>query len=318
MNKTKVLVTGASGFLGSSFVAKYAGNLNILGTGRRKMDVSGYFSHDLSQPLDIDFEPEVVVHAAARASFWGKKADFERDNVEATRNVIAFCEQKNVKKLIYISSSSVFYNGTDQLDMTEETPIGPDFINDYARTKYEGEKLVGQFQGQWAVLRPRAIFGPGDTVLFPRILETAKKGALPILDRKGYQAIGDIIYIENMVDYIFKVVVDPEIIGAFNLTNNQPVEIQPFVHGLLKSLQLPVPMRKVSFQKALFMAGVVERIYKLFYPAKEPPISRFGIQVFGLSKTFDVSKSLQYLGEPNIDLKEGVTRFVKWQEEQQT
>ena len=317
MHKTKVLFTGASGFVGSAFIQKYQHQLEILGIGRRPLKNSSYLSHDLTQPLQLDFEADVVVHAAARTSHWGKLAEFEASNVEATKNVIAYCEQKKVKKLVYISSSSVYYNDQDQLDITEDTPIGPNFINAYAQTKYAGEKLATKFSGECVVLRPRAIFGPGDTVLFPRILEAAKKNALPILDRKGFKAKGDVIYIENLIDYIYKAVVAEGVKGTFNVTDNHPIEIQSFVSDILSRLALPTPHRKLSYKKALFFAGIVEKLYKVFAPAKEPPITKFGIMVFGLSKTFDVSKSLKQFGSPAISVEEGVKRFVEWQAKQQ-
>ncbi len=314
----KILITGASGFVGSSFMKKYSSekDIEILGIGRRKSDLENYIQADLTEPINIDFQPDAVIHCAAKASPWGKKEEFERQNVLATENIIGFCHKNNVKKLIYISSSSVYYNEEDQLGITEDTPIGPNFINEYARTKYLGELAVKKFNEDWVILRPRAVFGPGDTVLFPRILEAAKKRTLPVITRERSPAVGDLIYIENLIDCMYLSCIRSDIKGEFNLTNNEPVEIQSFLFGIFRRLNLPIPSFKISYQAALTAAGFLEGVYSFFHLPSEPPVTQFGIHVFGLSKTFNVSKMLKTFGEPKVKNSEGIEKFIEWQRNQ--
>jgi nucleoside-diphosphate-sugar epimerase len=318
----KILVTGASGFVGGKVAARLrqAGH-QVLGVGRRRLADPGYCSFDLAEPWEFDFEPDAVLHAAARASPWGSRSQFERDNVVATENAVEFCRRTAEKlgklpRLVYVSSSSVFYQPGDQLGLTEESPIGPSFANDYAATKAEGEKRVAAYEGSWAIARPRAVFGPGDTVLFPRILAAARKAKLPILERKGPPAIGDLIYIDNLSDYLRQLVERPELRGAYNLTNGQPIAIQSFLLGILARLGLPAPKKKVPLKVAFVAAAVSEAVYKVLRLKGEPPITRFGVGVFAWSKTFDVTKTLRDLGPPKVSLEEGVEAFVAWQREQ--
>ncbi len=315
--KTKILITGASGFVGSSFFLQFAArdDIDIMGLGRRETDIPNYIRADLTQPLKIDWRPDVVIHAAARSSPWGSLAEFRRQNVQATQHVLDFCIASQVKRLIYVSSSSVFYRDEDQLGLTEQSPIGPDFVNHYARTKYEGEELVRTFPGTWAILRPRAVFGPRDTVLFPRILRAAREGRMAMITRPGPPATGDLIYIDSLCDYLLRAALDDSVTGEFNLTNNHPIEIQSFIADIYSRLDLPPTKRSISRATAMRVAGVMEWIYKCFIPWKEPPITRFGVGVLGYSKTFDVSKSLNALGAPSVSLEEGVERFVQWQKE---
>ena len=88
----KILVTGASGFVGGAYVRRYRGRagLHFHGVGRRALNVADYTAADLSRPFDVSFDPDVVVHAAARASPWGTRNQYQRHNVEATRHVIDF------------------------------------------------------------------------------------------------------------------------------------------------------------------------------------------------------------------------------------
>jgi nucleoside-diphosphate-sugar epimerase len=264
----------------------------------------------------LDFAPDVVIHAAARALPWGSKADFEAQNVAATRNVIDFCARKKTPRLIYISSSSVFYREEDQFGITENHPIGPRFLNRYAQTKYAGECLVRQYPGRRVILRPRAVFGPGDTVVFPRILEAARRGKLARLTRAGPPARGDLIYIETLCDYIMRCARDPQVEGDFNLTNNEPVEIESFLFEIFKKLNIEVPRREIPCPRALAFASGVELFYKIFRPRVEPPITRFGVATLAYSKTFDVSKALKTFGPPSVDLATGLGRFLEWQKAQ--
>lgn len=315
--KTKILVTGASGFVGSSFCLQFAnrGDVEILGLGRRETDLPAYVRADLTRPLDLDWQPDVVIHAAARSSPWGSLREFRKQNVEATRNVVDFCRARAVRKLVYVSSSSVFYQERDQLEMTEESTIGPDFVNHYARTKFEGEQIVRTFPGDWAILRPRAVFGPRDTVLFPRILRAARDGKMAEITRPGPPVIGDLIYIDSLCDYLMRAALDPAATGEFNLTNGAPVVIQSFIAGIYKELGLPPVDRKIPISKAMKAAICIEWFYKCFLPWIEPPITRFGVGVLGFSKTFDISKSLRVLGPPSVELQEGLARFISWQKE---
>jgi nucleoside-diphosphate-sugar epimerase len=315
MMKTRILITGASGFVGSSFCMRFAprDDVEILGLGRRSTDLPNYIRADLTQPLNLDWPADVVIHAAARSSPWGSLSQFRRHNVLATSHVLDYCIKRRVKKLVYISSSSVFYQNGDQLGMTEESPIGPGFANHYARTKYEGEQIARRFPGACVILRPRAVFGPRDTVLFPRLLRAARQGRMAVITRPAPPAVGDLIYIDTLCDYILRAALDPSVTGSFNLTNNQPVEIQSFLGCVYAQLGLPPVTRSISRDNAMRVAMLIECIYKCFLCGKEPPITRFGVGVLGYSKTFDVSKCLDVMGPPSVSLGDGVAEFIRWQ-----
>jgi nucleoside-diphosphate-sugar epimerase len=318
MTPTRILVTGASGFVGGRFLSRFRDRPGLVlhGVGRRALDDPDYTALDLAERFGLPFKPDVVIHAAARASPWGTAAEYRRDNVEATRNVIDFCRRcPRPPRLIYVSSSSVFYRRGPQLGLTEESPIGPRFVNRYAATKYEGERLVREYPGPWLILRPRAVFGPGDTVLFPRLLAAARAGRLPLFTADP-PAVGDLIYIDTLADYLLRAVERPELTGAYNLTNAEPVAIQPFLLDVFARLGLPAPRRRVSVRTAFWAAGLSEAAWALLRLSGEPPVTRFGVGVFAWSKTFDVRRALADLGPPSVPLADGVEAFVRWVRQQ--
>ena len=206
--------------------------------------------------------------------------------------------------------SSIRWPSQHQLDITEQTPLPAKSVNLYAETKRKGEELIRNYQAPWAILRPRAVFGPGDTVLLPRIIEAAKQGKLPLLVAPGESIIGDLIYIDNLTDYIIKAVEDDKIQGDYNLTNNEPVPIIDFLMDVLGKLEIPLPTRRVSVRTAMFGAAVLEGFHKIFRPSREPAITRFGVHVFAYSKTFDVSKSIRDMGTPKINIEQGIKQTI--------
>jgi len=276
------------------------------------MDELGYVSHDLAEPWPATLAGpfDVVVHGAARSSPWGSRREFERDNVQATRNVVDHCRATGSPRLVFLSSSSVLYEDRDQFDMTEATPFAAKPVNTYAATKQVAERLVSDYPGPWSILRPRAVVGPGDTVLLPRILRAAEAGRLPLLTSPE-PVVGDLIYVDNLTDCVEKAATDPAIAGVYNLTNAEPVPILDWLLELFGRLGFPAPTRRVPVSRALWAAWLLEGIYTLLPFLGEPPITRFGVHVFAYSKTFDVRKMLAAMGPPRVSLRDGLERIVE-------
>lgn len=315
-----ILLTGAGGFVGGAVWQRLRQRgTAVLATGRRPVADADdhYFVHDLRRPLPAlprTFHPDVIIHAAARSSPWGPRAAFIADNIDATRHVLALATRHGSPHVIHVSTAAVLYTTADQPDLAETAPLADPPINAYAATKQVAEALVAAYDGPWTILRPRAVFGPGDTVLFPRILRAARRGRLPrILARTPVRA--DLIYIDVLVDYILRVA-DTGRTGLFHLSNAEPVELWPFLDDVLQRLDLPVPRRSIPARRLQLLATVLEALHRLLPWLGEPPLTRFGVGVFASTKTLNVQKALADLGPPSVDLATGVARFVTWQRQQ--
>ncbi len=160
-----------------------------------------------------------------------------------------------IQRLIFISSSSVFYRAEDQIDITEQSPHASPAVNHYAESKQLAEKVVEKFKGSWCILRPRAVYGAGDSVLFPRILTAAKAGRLPLLIRRGKPAIADLLSVSNLVHCAYQAACNRSIAGDFNLTDNHSIEIIPFLLEIFRRLDIAAPTRSLSVDKAIASHG---------------------------------------------------------------
>lgn len=311
MGSGRVLITGAAGFIGGHLVQRFRqSGWEVVGLTRTPSEHELW--HDLSIPLPLNEKFDVVIHAAARSNPWGSKERYLADNVTATKNVLEFCSRNGLPKLIYLSSSSVYYRDEHQLDLTEGSPLPAQFVNQYAATKLAGELLIKEYAGDWAILRPRAVFGPGDTVLLPRILKAARLGKLPLLTSDDGPVIGDLIYISNLLDCIEKTGTDPNVTGIINLTNDEPVSIHEFLFDVFDQLDIQRPSKKVSTKTAMRVAGGLELFHRIFLPKVEPAITKFGVHVFRYSKTFDVTRMKNLLGPPRVNLTEAKQLTVEW------
>ena len=316
--RMRILVTGSNGFVGGRVVtAARERGWQVIGLGRRPrpaVEVDGYQRHDLADPLRLDETVDAVVHCAALASPWGRPEAYRRANVDGTRHVLEWARDHGSPPVHYVSSSSVFYTRADQLGITERSPIPApaDQINIYSRSKLAGERLVESYRGPWSILRPRAVFGPGDTVLLPRVVAAARAGRLPLLVRREPEPVlTDLTHVDVVAHYVVEAVAR-ELTGPANLTNGEPVELYPFLFGLLDDLGLPRPTRRVPVGTAMALARASEIASATMLGYREPPITTFGVSMFAHSKTFDITRCRRLLGPPPLTVEQGRRSLVDW------
>lgn len=315
----RILVTGVSGFVGGA-LGRYlqeACGFEVYGLSRsegRPGSCGSFRSADLSLSVPFDLGRfDAVVHAAGLVTPWAHPEAYERHNVRATANLLAFAKRSGAEQFIYISSSSVFYREGDQFGISEATPFPDIPINAYAATKRRAEELVATSGLKTTILRPRAVFGEGDTVLFPRILRAARLGLLPRFSRPdGARVIGDLVSIDNLVHFV-QAALERGAEGDFNLTDDAPVDVYELLEAVLADFDLPAPKLSLPAPLVMRVAGSLEFLSARLFGWREPPLTRFGVSVLSQSKTFDIAKAKAGLGAPVIPTGEALARFVAWQ-----
>jgi 2-alkyl-3-oxoalkanoate reductase len=273
-----------------------------------------HIAHDLAAPLPQTLGRfDVVIHAAALASPWAHPRAYDANNIAATRHVLAAARAAPPRRFVFISSSAVHYAYRDQAGIRADDPFPGPPVNLYAASKRAGEDLVRASDLNWTILRPRAVFGPGDTVVFPRILHAARVGVLPELVRTGgVIPRADLIFVDNLVHWIGEAAVR-NAGGTFVLTNNEPVAIPDMLAMVLDGLGLAPKRRRVPVGLAMAAAGVMEINSRLFQNWREPAATCFGVASLAFTKTFDIAPTIAAFGPPPISLADGMAAFIAWQ-----
>ena len=145
---------------------------------------------------------DIVFHLAAKAGIEGSKRRYRQINVVGTENVIEACRKNSIKRLLFTSSPSVAYNGSEDIcGINEYYPLPNYYLSYYSETKAEAEQIVLAANSSKLItsaIRPHLLWGPGDAHLLPRVIKLAKQQKLKIIgDGKN---VVDITHIDNAVN----------------------------------------------------------------------------------------------------------------------
>ncbi|WP_370662745.1 NAD-dependent epimerase/dehydratase family protein [Massilia frigida] len=257
---------------------------------------------------------DAIVHCAALAAPWGSKRSFERSNLSAVDEVLAACRERSVARLVHISSPSIYFDYTDRLQVHEDSPL-PRPVNEYARTKRAAEELVLAARLPHSIiLRPRAIFGPWDNALLPRLLRLIRLGRVPLL--RGGRALIDLTYVDNVVDAVEASLALPAnpagVDPIFNISNGEPVEIGDLFARISTAFDLPLETAPRPYLVADLVARLLEACAPLV-PGWEPPFTRYSLGTIAFSQTLDLSRATSLLDyRPRVSLDEGIRRTSLW------
>ncbi len=321
------VVTGATGCLGMNLIKRLASDGHeVIALGRNQylgsiISKSGirFVSLDL-RDLDslkkIAKEADVLFHCAALSSPWGKYKDFYEANVVATQHVIEATPKD--ARLIHVSSPSIYFDFTEKHNIKENSPLPKRAANHYIKSKLLAEALIDnayqQHQLNVITLRPRAIFGPHDRAIIPRILKSEKKGVLPVIGTG--QNIIDVTCVENVVDsLILAAGADAQYCGRkYNITNGEPRTLMMVIASLYKALNKPLATRFVSYAIAKKVAGCLELLYDLpFVKNKEPLLTRYSAGVLYYGQTLNIDAAMNDLKyTPKISIDQGFKQYVDW------
>ena len=319
----KVLVTGATGFLGKYVVEELSQQgYQVRAFGRNpkagqslENSLVTFFQGDLTKQEDLAQAcqgMDMVVHAGALSTVWGPWVDFYQTNVLGTKYVLEACQETGIQRLVYVSSPSIYAAPRDQLAIKEGEDPQENKLNNYIRSKLASEKLFEDYPDVPSIiLRPRGLFGIGDTSILPRVLKLSQKIGIPLIG-DGRQLM-DMTCVENVALAIRLALEAPQASGeVYNITNGEPRAFKDLIEETLRGLGYPITYRKVPAPLLSVIASSLEFLYKVLKLKGEPPLTRYTYYLLRYSQTLDISKAERDLGyRPQISISEGIEQYVK-------
>lgn len=258
---------------------------------------------------------EIVHHLAAAFREMNVPDSYYREvNVGGTRNTLEAAYSEKVKKFIYCSTCGVHGN-IDNPPGDEDAPIQP--ADYYQQTKYEAEPIVHEFYKKGmktVILRPAAIYGPGDPERFFMIFKRVAGGRFPMFGNgKTYYHP---LYIDNLIDAHMLSMEDGKGDGeAYLIADEDYIEIKELVKKVADAMNVQVSIPHFPVMPLVVAGHICEKMCKPF--GITPPIFPRRVDWYRQNRAFKIDKAkrdLEY--QPKIDLDEGLRRTARWYKEE--
>ena len=232
-----------------------------------------------------------------------------------TENVVEACLKQRVRRLVHLSSASLYFDGRPHLGLTEDD-VPKRFKHPYAETQFLAEQKVfgaQEFGLEVIALRPRFVTGAGDMSLFPRLLKQQRKGRLAIIGN-GLNKV-DFTSMQNLNEALMSsVLVSGSALGkAYNISNGTPIPLWDVVNYVMRQMNVPQVTRYRGYGMAYSVGALSEAACKVWPGQPEPTLSRLGVQVMDKDFTLDISRARHYLDyDPKVSLWAALDEFCGW------
>ncbi|MEU9992950.1 NAD(P)-dependent oxidoreductase [Streptomyces sp. NPDC048045] len=281
---TTIAVTGASGFCGSHVAAAAAARgADVLCVGRRPGPAGRHIRWDAAREVPDLTGADLVVHCAAAVGDpvpgSAGEAVMRAVNVDGTARLLDAAAGRPV---VWVSSASVYAPGPGRSRITEDHPVRGQ-LNAYGRTKAAGEALA--LAAGAVVLRPRAVYGPGDPHLVPRLLSRVRRGRLLL---PGRSVLLSLTAVENLTDACLAAADWPP--GAYNIADPTPYERDEALRTVLRAHGVRARIGHIPPGLARTAAGAAQTLARL-RPHTEPPLTRYAVDQLANSVVLDVSRA---------------------------
>ncbi|TRD15792.1 NAD-dependent epimerase/dehydratase family protein [Palleronia caenipelagi] len=313
----RILVTGATGFLGGAVLRR----LGVRGIGQGRdvqrlamlsdqgLQTVRWSLPDPAPEAEMPEDISAIVHAAGLSAPFGPAASFHRVNVLGTEAVLDFARARRIRRVVFVSSPSVYFALRDQLNVSEDMVL-PRPFNAYAASKRAAERrVIGTREVGPVILRPRGLYGPGDTALLPRLLCAASDRALPRF-RDGRARI-DLTYIDDVVAAVLAALdAGPVVTGrVYNISGGEVLSIRNIVEDACARSGIPPRWRDLPLAPALLAARAAEAVALMRPGQPEPAITRYALGLFAYAQSLNISRAREELGwSPRVSFAEGLDR----------
>jgi nucleoside-diphosphate-sugar epimerase len=320
----KVLITGATGLLGSHLIKELqdrgesiralvlpvenASKLEAQGVEIVRGDITD--ASTLAPAVD---GVELIFHLAGMMGVYRPLSDYRLVNVNGSENLYKAAQAAGVRRFVHTSSHTVYGLGHPRA-MVESDPLRPD-ADPYSITKAEGDRLMRRLMVnsdvETVILRPDTFFGPGDRLHFGRMAQKTVKGSALILGN-GKQYI-PFCYVTDIVQGFLLAAYHEKAPGnVYNLATDHPLTVLEMFNEIADAVGGQRPRIFLPYEP-IYLGSIVAEKYVARLTRTKPLVTELGAMMFGTNNVHSVEKIKQELGyEPKVDLREGVRLSAEW------
>ena len=321
----RVFVTGGLGFTGAALVERLLDDghsVSVLdknpGLRRKEIEARGA---DVALGSITDAElvsrcakgAEVVLHLAAAFRETGAPDSlYYQVNVVGTKVVLDAAKSHGARKFVYCSTQGVHGN-VEHPPGDEESPIAPEDY--YQETKYLGEEVVRAEAEdlEYTILRPTAIYGPGDPGRYVMIYRQVDRGRF-LMFGKGDTTYHP-VYIDNLVEaFVLSMAPGVGAGEAYIIADEDYVPIRTLVEKVAHAIDREPNIVHLPLLPLVVAGHVCEKLCKPF--GINPPIFPRRVDWFRQVRAFEIDKAKRDLGYvPKVGLDDGLRRTGAWYRE---
>jgi nucleoside-diphosphate-sugar epimerase len=301
-------VTGGSGFIGQRLIDRLHAEGHRVRALARSPSAAERVRARGAEPVDGELADlgamrsgaggcELAFHAAATLGDWGSPEEFERGNVEGTNNALRACSEAGVRRFVHVGTEAALLAGEPLVNVDETAPLRPDSPALYSATKARAEQavLAANREGfETVVVRPRFVWGVGDTTLLPVLVEMVRSGRFAWIGG-GYHRTS-ITHVENTVEGLVLGATRGRPGNAYFVTDDEPVVFREFVSELLATQGVTAPTRSIPALVASALASAGETAWRRLPLRGRPPLTRFTYWVSSQECTIGIDKAREQLG----------------------
>jgi 2-alkyl-3-oxoalkanoate reductase len=330
----KVLITGATGLLGSHLAERLAAQGHRVRAFVRPASRTAFLDALGVEIVRGDLTDSAacqaavagiarVFHCAAKVGDWGTWREFQIGCVDATKVLAQAAMREGIDRFIHISSTSAYGHPAEgQAPIDESAALGQNIwiLDYYTRSKVDCERSLWEMAGAGlplTVIRPSWLFGERDRTTVPRLVREFRRGRVMIIG-KG----------ENPLSAVYAgVVADSAILAAhdlgsrgeaYNITSQGRISQREFLDLFADALQVPRVTRQVPYALAFTGGFLLEIQDRLLMRSRPPRVTRYGAWLLGRHLEYSTEKARVRLGwEPSSGYRESIERTLKWFQVQQ-
>jgi nucleoside-diphosphate-sugar epimerase len=315
-------VTGGSGFIGGRLIERLIAEGRAVRALARSDDAAARVAELGAEPVRGELGDraslaagaagaDLAFHLAAHLGDWGSWADFERDNVEGTENALAACAEAGVRRFVHCGTEAALMAGRPLVEVDESAPLRPDSPAAYPATKARAELAVRRANGaelETLSVRPRFVWGKGDTTLLPALVSMVEKGQFAWVG--GGRNLTDTTHVDNIVAGLLVAAERGRAGESYFVTDGDRVVFREFVTAMLATQGVEPPDRSLPAWTATPLARISEAAWRLLPLPGAPPMTTFRAWLLTQECTIDISKARAELGyEPVVSREEGLAEL---------